>query len=314
MKSRYFIALLLTLSISGVYWYKSTASECPVPLSYRLGEIDESFSISEFEALSYIKEAELIWEDVVNRQLFVYDESSDFVIDFVFDERQASANSEAEQREILDVQKEKNESVLRTVETLQAEYQVLSDGYKKRADAYEANLTEYNTEVSNYNDHGGAPPDVYEELGTKKDSLNEESTALSRMVVELNDLAEEINLLGERGSELVDSYNREVNDYNSEFGFAREFTQGDYQKEKISIYKFSSGTELVNVLAHEFGHALGIDHVEGSSSLMYYLLEDTHESPVLSGNDILAYQSVCGMTETFEQKIRRVIRELLTKI
>lgn len=315
MRTPFLVLLWMALVIAGTYWYQTTASVCPVPLSYRLGDVDESFNISQDEAKSYIKEAEAVWEDRVNRELFVYDDEADLVIDFVYDDRQALANSEESRRLALDKQNEQNDIVLATIESAQQEYESLSLVYKEKVSQYEADLSKYNDEVNRYNDRGGAPPDVYVELDKKRQSLNAEASTLSDTADKLNKLVEKINSLTERGSQLVNEYNREVNKYNAEFGFEREFTQGDYQSiGEIHVYKFSSQTELVRVLAHEFGHALGFGHVEDGSSVMYYLLEDTNSDPVLSEEDVVMYDAVCGKSESFGQKARRTIRELLNKL
>lgn len=313
MRSSYLITLLIVLIGAGTYWYQSTAAICPAPLAYRLGDIDPSFDLTREQALAHVREAEAVWENETQRELFRYDDTAEFTVDFIFDERQATANSEEAQREALDTQRSKSEEVLQTVESLQAQYQSLSASYESRVVEYEERLDEYNAEVNQYNDRGGAPADVFTKLEQEREGLNDEADKLTRTASELSQLAAKINTLGERGNELVETYNEGVNQYNSEFGFAHEFTQGDYQGGKIHVYKFSNEAEVITVLAHEFGHALGIDHVEGDSSLMYYLLEDTSKSPILSGEDLAAYVAVCGTAETFEQKVRRAIREVLTK-
>ncbi|MCA9359252.1 matrixin family metalloprotease [Candidatus Kaiserbacteria bacterium] len=311
MRFPYAATLFLSLVFAGTYWYQTSAAICPAPLSYRLGDLDESFGLTREEAKEQIQKAEAIWESETTRELFVYDEASDFTIDFVYDERQALANSEETEREVLDKQKIQNEEILATVESMQREYQTLTKKYEQQVNSYESRLTEYNREVSKYNDRGGAPADVFAELEKERKALTKESDALNKTIATLKSLADEINKLSEKGNRLVDEYNREVNAYNSQYGFEREFTQGDYQGVKIHVYKFSSETELITVLAHEFGHALGIDHVEGSSSLMYYLLDDTSSSPKLSEEDKVAYLESCGETESLEQKIRRTIRSIL---
>ena len=311
MRVQFFIALLIVFFGVGVYWYQSAAAVCPVPLSYRLGTLDPSFELSEEAALVHIATAEAVWEEAVGRDLFQYDPSAAFPVNFVFDERQAAADSEAAQRAALDAQREKNDEVLATVAQLQSEYESLKSAYEIRAEEYEVRLSRYNTEVTKYNDRGGAPPDVFEALEDERTALSKDADQLSTTAAELNSLANRINELSERGNQLVSSYNQGVARYNQQFGFEREFTQGDYQLDEINIYKFSSEAELVTVLAHEFGHALGIDHVEGESSLMYYLLEENSSTPTLSADDLAAYYTVCGYEESFGQSVRRVIREKL---
>ncbi|MCA9355172.1 matrixin family metalloprotease [Candidatus Kaiserbacteria bacterium] len=309
MGKTYLISLLLTLAIAGAYWYQSNSAVCPVPLTYRIGNIDGSFNIEKEEAKQYAKVAEDLWESRVDRDLFVYDETAEFVIDFVFDERQQTADSQVALNNTLDQQRAENEKVMETVKKLQAEYESLLANHQAKVKAYEADLYEYNTTVNKYNDQGGAPPAVFEKLQSDLKSLDREAKKIADTAKELNDLVSEINRLADRGNELVEQYNQEVREYNKEFGFIGEFTQGDYQGDSIHVYKFSSGNELSTVVAHELGHALGIDHVEGSSSLMYYLLQDTGATPTLTTNDLKAYYEVCGARETFGQKVRRVIRE-----
>lgn len=301
----------MVVAVGMTYWYKATASVCPAPIEYRIGDIDASFDLTESQARLYASDAETYWESIADRELFKYDEDSSFTIDFIFDERQATANSEETQRYDLDKKWEESEKIKETVESLQADYQSLSNSYRADVSAYEKRLGEYNSEVNKYNDRGGAPADIFKELEIERKSLGRESEKLNKTAEELNVVAKKINDLSERGNLLVNAYNQEVNEYNEKYGFAREFTQGDYHENNIRIYKFSSESELVTVLAHEFGHSLGIDHVEDESSLMYYLLGDTTEFPVLTEDDILAFNSVCGRNETFTQKVRRVIRDLL---
>jgi phage-related tail protein len=314
MKISHIMIGLFALTIPLAMWYTSTAAQCPVPLSYRLGTIDESFSISESEAKADIEAATLVWEESVNRDLFVYDESADFIINFVFDERQETLNQEQSERQELDQTRDKNAAVLEQVESLQAQYDDLAQDYKADVAQYEEDLAAYNADVNTYNDRGGAPPDKFSELENERVHLNQVADALSVTAQELNALVSEINELSERGNQLVSDYNREVHVYNEEFGFEREFTQGDYQGDNINIYTFSDTKELINVLTHELGHALGIGHVETSGSVMYYLMEGTDSVTNLSADDTLAYLDTCGATQTLAQQVRHAIRSLLTKI
>lgn len=314
MRFSYLLALTLTLAGAGTFWYKSTAAVCPIPLGYRLGTIDGHFNLTKEDAIAQLAEAERVWEEYANQELFYYDENADLTVEFVFDDRQASADSETSQRQALDTQKEENEAIFAKIDELQGEYESRTKEYQKSVGEYEARLNAYNQKVNQYNDQGGAPSDVYKELEQEKERLASESRTLNGTATELNTLAEKINELGGQGNRLVEAYNREVEVYNNEFGYSREFTQGDYQGDQINVYKFSDTIELQKVLVHEFGHALGIDHVEGESSVMYYLLGDMSTAPSLSREDREAFVSVCGNGDTWQDKIRRTIRNILATI
>jgi len=313
MKISYIMIGLFALTVPLTVWYTNTAAQCPIPFTYRLGTIDESFSLSETEAKADVAAAAQLWEEAVGRDLFEYDESSDFTINFVFDERQETLNLEQTQRQTLDETRDKNNEVLEQVESSQSQYDDLEQNYKANVAQYEQDLANYNADVNSYNDRGGAPPDKFAQLERERVELDQTADSLNTTASQLNSLANEINTLGERGNQLVTDYNREVNEYNQEHAYAREFTQGDYQGGKINIYTFSDKNELITVLAHEFGHALGIGHVETSGSLMYYLMDDTDSVTDLSTEDTLAFLEVCGATESMGQQVRRTIREFLTK-
>jgi len=305
--------LLITLVVGSAYWYSNPSNQCPVPLEYRIGTLDPEFEISLDQAKTYISEAESYWENISNRELFVYSDQADFTIDFIFDERQATANSEESLRSDLDGQFAESEAVKQSLEKLQSQYDTLVQSYSASVDSYESRLQSYNETVNTYNDRGGAPPDVFAELEVEREELAGRLSTLNQTEGQLASLADDINRLADRGNRLVEAYNQEVSRYNNSYGHSREFTQGDFRGESISVYKFTSENELLAVLGHEFGHALGIMHVEGTSSLMYYLLEDTTNKPSLSAEDLAAYFAVCGTQETFSQSARGTIKDFFNR-
>ena len=309
-----FLALLLTsLLLGGVVWYKATADICPIPIAYHIDTIDNRFNLTHEQAKTYLAQAEKVWEDEAGRDLFYYNEKGSLVVDFVFDERQELADSENSGRKYLDAKKNEHEEIFAALQKLQTEYDALSSSYEKKVDDYERRLNTYNQKVNSYNDQGGAPSDVFADLEKEKSQLSKESASLEKTSSKLKVLAQNINELGGKGNQLVQDYNREVAEYNKQFGFPREFTQGDYQGKKINVYKFSDEQEVLAVLAHEFGHALGLGHVEGVSSVMYYLLEDTSRPLVLSNEDKAALVALCGDGDDVSHKFQRAIRGFLEK-
>lgn len=311
MRFPFLIALSTSIALAGTVWYKQTATMCPIPLAYNISQIDSHFNLSLEQAKAQVAVAEAVWENSAGRDLFKYDENADLTINFVFDERQALADSEVSQKQQLDSKRDENDTLRKTIEELQKEYEEDASSYERAVDVYEQNLTAYNNQVQTYNDQGGAPPEAYDELEAEKNSLNRTSSGLDATSARLNELAGKINELGNNSNKLVDEYNREVETYNEQFGFSREFTQGDYFDSIINIYKFSDERELIAVLTHELGHSLGIEHVEGESSVMYYLLEDSDSAPVLSQNDIEAFIASCGTGESIEAQVRLIIRNVL---
>lgn len=294
MRSGFLVLLITTVLFAGGYFYYTALAICPVPLEYRIGVLDERFGISEEEAKLAAVAAESIWEDATGRNLFTYDDKADFVINFVFDDRQALVDAEDNLKDRLDAAENANDTIAHTHADLVKEYEGLKQAYETRVSNYEVSLQTYNDKVQQYNDEGGAPPEEYDRLQTEKGELDREQVELNKVVRQLNNLVEEINQVGKEGNQLVETYNRGVDTYNQTFGEPREFTQGDYQGDKINIYTFANDNELELVLAHELGHALHLGHVAGEQSVMYYLIGDQPDQLELSSTDIEEFNRVCG--------------------
>jgi len=269
-----------------------------VPLAYRVGAIDPSFDITESEARAALSEAESLWEDATGRNLFTYDESAKVSVNFVFDERQADANAEQNLRDELEEKEDLSDSVKQQYTELLDRYDDLKHSYEKRTDSYEERLDAHNKEVERWNKAGGAPSDVYENLQNRQQELSEEQKELNGIAYELNQLVKQMNAIGAEGNSLIDDYNEVVEEYNQRFHEEHEFTQGDYQGEAINIYQFDSTEELVIVLAHEFGHALSLSHVEGDESIMYFFMEKQSIEEGVTLEDEEEFKRVCG-TDSF---------------
>lgn len=307
----FFIILVLTTTITS-YWYLSTATICPVPVTYQLGTVDKRFALSTAEAKAVLSAAESVWEKSVGRDLFEYDESSAFTVNFIYDERQQLASTEEEWRMNLDTHELKSQELLEEVSTMAAEYEKVLAKYQAARREYESRLLAYNERVAFFNAQGGAPQLVYTELQTTKNTLADTLRVLLAEERDINDTAEEINRKAKEGNDLVEAYNAEVVQYNEIYGNRDLYTQGDFQRDRINVYKFSDTTELTKVIAHEFGHALGVGHVEGGESLMYYLMAEQPDTLVLSETDRTAFIAMCGTGAGFAYKLRKIIRTALS--
>jgi Zn-dependent peptidase ImmA (M78 family) len=135
--------------------------------------------------------------------------------------------------------------------------------------------------VAYWNARGGAPKSTYQSLEQKRLALVATQEKLSAEVAALN--AE------------VRTLNQEVSDYNADAGDT--FEQGAYHRDRfkqyIHVYEFANETQLVRLVAHEFGHALGLEHGTDEDSIMHPL--NTSTSLALSVEDRAALQKLCGL-------------------
>jgi archaellum component FlaC len=293
------------------YWYRTVLAVCDVPMTYRIGTIDSRFNIGEGEVRNAISSAESLWEDGTDRNLFTYDPEGEIVVNFVYDERQQSADAQKQYEKTLEKKEGVSDSVRSEYENLVKKYDALRASYEKEVDVYEVKLDTYNKEVADWNDRGGAPKDVFERLGKTKTSLGIEEKRLGGLSRELNGLVAKINALSSKGNALVSDYNSLVNEYNEEFGEVKEFTQGEYTDRTITIYEFGDETELTIVLAHELGHALGIGHVEGETSFMYHHMGAQSLEGGLTPFDHSAFTTECGATDESVAKTLAHLRSVL---
>lgn len=272
---------------------------CPAPLSYSIGEIDESFGLTFDEARLALSEAENIWEDATGQNLFTYDGDSSFSVNFIYDERQAYTDAEGDYKEKLDQTQSVSDAINNTYTKLVANYNDLQIVYSDKVARYEKNLAAHNAQVAKYNGAGGVTQELYDALQERKVELDAEQTSLNQLSQKLSVLVSEINDISDRGNVLVETYNRGVEEYNHSFGESREFTQGTYSSDKrIDIYTYADTQELRLVLAHEFGHALSLDHVTNEESVMYFLIGKQPKEITLTQEDLDEFARVCS-NQTF---------------
>lgn len=308
MKQGLTALLIITVIFGATYWYGVARSVCAVPITYRVGVIDERFGIGEEEVKAALSDAEVLWERSVGKDLFVYDAGGAVAVNFVYDERQQRTKAEENFREVLDEKEEMSESVRAEYDRLLKEYEKLKAAYEAQTAAYERKLATYNAEVADWNEKGGAPEDVFDRLGKEKETLATEQTRLNGIGTSLNTLVRKMNALSAQGNSLISEYNETAEEYNDRFSEGGEFTQGDYEQKVINIYEFENREELRLVLAHEFGHALSLDHVQGEDSIMYHLMREQRLDTGVTEGDRAEFARMCGDT-TLTSRLIRVMRE-----
>ncbi|HYK08956.1 MAG TPA: matrixin family metalloprotease, partial [Candidatus Eisenbacteria bacterium] len=150
---------------------------------------------------------------------------------------------------------------------------------------------------------GGAPPDVYKSLIQQQKDLDSEGKAL-------NAIAQQLNLS-------THDYNADVSNLNSDIGklntvLSSKPEEGLYNgyDKTITIYITNSNAELIHTLAHEFGHALGMMHVEGESSIMYKYTSDSLD---VTNNDLKELAYVCRQQSLIVHEVIVLQQWIFTK-
>lgn len=286
---------IVGVSIAGVQLI--TANPCDTPTTWSVGRVDSQFGLSEEMVAQYGKEATDIWNASYQKNpLLAYREhGGEIALNFVYDERMQTTIRNQRLKRSIEQGKNALSNIQETLESLREEYTALGKTISSLTAAYDAHLNAYNKEVMYWNAQGGAPKDAYTRLQNDERKLEDERNFLNTKINYYNQLGERIRTYGETHNEVVESLNDKIVTLN-ETG-VREFEEGIYDPNNntITIYEYSSPVALKRVLAHEFGHALSIGHVESEDSIMYPINQG--RSLELSTEDITALSSACKKKE-----------------
>lgn len=272
---------------------------CQEALTYRIGSIDPKFGLRAEQLKNIMKEVEKLWQTAKGRQMLQYSENGTVAIHLIYGEEQQ--RTEKERTLSQRIERIENQASL-----LKQEYRRLSQNFKNKQHDLEQSVTQYREAVetfrafvSKWNKKGGVPR-------SKKDTIEEMKRRIARLEGEVRrketnaeTVRQQVNAKSKQLNKLIERQNRLISEYNKAFGEAKKFNQGHYIRqngeERINIYQFGNHAELKTVLAHESGHALGLDHVENPESIMYPMMgEQDIFNLTLTEEDITALKQQCN--------------------
>lgn len=277
---------------------------CTKPIQYTFGDFDTTFDISQQQFATAVDKANSIWSSTVGKKLFEYVPSNNInkrkilKINLIYDYRQQATKELANIGIVMREDKSSYEMLKIRYESILARYKSDKIQIERDINTFNVKKKAFDDNVKYWNDRGGAPREEFIALESMKRQLNSEANLLNSRQEEFNETANTLNSIVTVLNQLVNKLNLNVNNYNTVGASAGEqFSEGEYiydkYGERINIYQFEDISQLVRVLAHEFGHALGINHVNTKGSIMYYLNQGEDER--LSKDDINALNNLCGL-------------------
>lgn len=264
---------------------------CRQPIVYSIGSFDNRFNVSQQTFLSDLAAAAKIWNDAAGKTLFTYQSNGWLKVNLIYDERQQSTQKLAGLGIVIDDTKASYDSLKAKYDTLLADYNSKKAAYDAAVKQYQKDLSAYNAAVASANARGGASPGEYARLQQERASLDAELQNVNTLQTALNAEADSVNTIGNALNTLGTTLNADVQKYNNSPTTGEAFTEGEYQSSlfssEVDIYQFDNNTKLIRVLAHELGHALGLDHVSDPKAIMYYLNSGTNEAVTAADRDAL---------------------------
>jgi len=274
----------ITLGIHNIIYY----SPCNSPITYKIGEVDPQFNLTADQFLFDTKEASGIWNNAEGKNLLAYNPIGTLTVNLIFDGRQQVSNEISNLNAQL--QTEKNQ-----LDPKIAEYNRLSQQFQSQLD-------QFKSEADYWNSRGGAPPDEYQKLTAEQKSLQSQAATLDQM-------AQALNISTGQYNNKITQLNQSVDTYNLDLQFKPEEGVYNPNTNSITIYFSNNHAELIHTLAHELGHALGLQHNENQRSIMY---KQTSQTLTPTTDDLTALQAICQEEPLWilmQQKLRILLQK-----
>lgn len=256
------LAIIVTAVGASLYYEYQGSRPCAQPIPYAIGAVDARFDITNSALLGDAEAAAAIWNKAAGRTLLTYDPNAALKINLIYDAREADAKLGNE----IALQQANEDTARAALDAEQAQFVAEQAAYNQAVDAVNA--------------RGGATRSEAATLGAQRASLDALANSINSAVAAYN--------------ASVAALNAKVAEFNQTVGHT--FEEGEYVRDsagkRINIFEFVGQTQLERVLAHEFGHAIGLGHNSDPRSIMFAQNESGNLTPTAS--DLASLQAVCG--------------------
>ncbi|MCY6413797.1 matrixin family metalloprotease [Acinetobacter sp. VNH17] len=241
-------------------------------LRYRIAEVDPRFKLSVEQVKAISQQATQVWKDGTGKDYFVYDPNAQLTIHLIYDERQYESEQRREHLSRLETNQQQWLNKKKQLDQIEQEVLQNKQILEQKQLQLDQQIQYYNQErqIAQRSPTSSANAEYFQQrqqhLQQNVEQLQQEIGQYNQKISQLNQQIDELNALDQQ-------LNASVKQYKQRFQ-PHLFHKGLFNGKQILIYEFESEDDLRLTLAHELGHALGLQHTDDPHALMHPVMKD----------------------------------------
>lgn len=270
--------------ITNQFKHRSTAridnENCNLPITWRLNSVDPRFLLEHDTVLQALRNGANWWNSKSAVPVFA-ESPQGFAIDLVYDDRQQQLKVFSRVNNNVARYDDEIKQQSELVEGLQQEFSAQHQQYQSAAEQLSREIQQYNQQPTSEDDAT--------QLNQRKNQLQQQWSTLEQQQNFVNQQIEFLQRLVTERNRLLEEAPAPV--LHAKVGLLTQ--QGNNRH--MEIFAFTDLSELTQTAAHEFGHALGLEHLPESDTVMHEQLSPGLDR--LTDQDIAAMVAACPSTK-----------------